>query len=454
MKHWKAILVFALGLALRLVTLATPGNEDMRDHQIWGAWAVERGMARAYVYDDADYLEKFFFRLNHIPHATTRTSAPTALGKLDHVPDYAPLGISIFAASAWLARLCQGGSLQPGALLDACFNLLPFLSSIGILALGWNFTRRQGRDISWAPLALFWLNPALILHSPIHGYVDPVYAFLGLMGLVALHDRKWLPAVVALAGACLVKPQAVLLVPIAALVIWREGGRQLLRRALLLFAFVTLAAFIPFIATGHFLAAMRGILQVTWLDYVSSNQLNLWWLVNWIAGMASGGPLGGPVGIVRVTDPSSFGFMLIRFMAALLALGLTLLNLRRLWEELRRGNRDALFWAAAIQVYIFTSVSLYPKENHLYGFFIYVLPVVLLARPPISAFYAVLSTVFFLNLFLFDGLGMGWERPGHALRVLFGFDLTILVAALNAALFFWLMAHPNWFFNFTRPEPD
>jgi hypothetical protein len=279
--------------------------------------------------------------------------------------------------------------------------------------------------------------------------VDPVYAFLGLCSLAALHDQRGASALLALTAACLVKPQAVLLAPLAALVLWMDSDRTQLRRGLMACGLLVLAAFLPFVTTGHFLAALRGIAQVASLDYFSSNQLNVWWLANWISGAAAGGSLAGPVGIVRT---SGAGFTLVRIIAGLPALGLTFLNLRWLWQELKQGNRRAIFWSAAVQVYLFTSVSLYPKENHLYGFFIYLLPVLFLGARRLTAIFAALSLVFFLNLFLFDGFGMGGERPGQALRMAAGFDLTVLVAAINAAFFVWLLTRPRWLFDETRLE--
>jgi len=455
MKKWCILATLLLGLAVRLATTAAPGNEDMRDHQIWGAWAVEQGMTRAYVYEDSDYLEKLYFKWNHIPRAATRTSVPTALGVLDHVPDYPPLGVYILGASAWLGKTVNHGRLQQGPVLNACLNLVPFLCGLGIVGVCWSFSRRHGMEFAWFPLALFWLNPALILHSPIHGYVDPAYAFFGLCSLVALYEKKFPLAALTLAAACLTKPQAVLLLPIAALVLWMERNGPELRRTLLSFVLVLLLPFVPFIAASRFLAAARGISQVASLDYLSSNQVNFWWLMNWVQGAVAGGSLGAladPVTIVRIANPASLGFLGLRIAAATAALGLTVLNLRWLYQELRRGNRMAIFWSAAIQVYVFTSVSLYPKENHLYGFFVYLLPLLFLAKRQIVAAYAALSLVFGMNLFLFDGFGMGWERPGHALRMLLGFDLTVLVAALNVAFFVWLMTRPRWLFGLTACE--
>ena len=130
-----------------------------------------------------------------------------------------------------------------------------------------------------------------------------------------------------------------------------------------------------------------------------------------------------------------------------------LLNLRWLGNELREGNRLAIFWAGALQVYGFTMLSLYPWENHLYAFFVCTFPVLLVPRRKIAALFAVLSLLFGLNLFLFDGFGRGMSGAAQRLRGVLGFDLTILVAFVNVAVFVWLMQCRRWLFDQTRATP-
>ena len=100
-------------------------------------------------------------------------------------------------------------------------------------------------------------------------------------------------------------------------------------------------------------------------------------------------------------------------------------------------------------------LSLYPKENHLYAFFVYALPLLFLGRRDLGGLYATLSLVFGMSIFLFNGFGRGWEGPGHALRMLGGFDLTVIIALGNVAVFAWLMTRPRWLYGSARiPEPS
>ena len=56
-------------------------------------------------------------------------------------------------------------------------------------------------------------------------------------------------------------------------------------------------------------------------------------------------------------------------------------------------------------------------------------------------------------VFLFDGFGRGMSGAGQRLRGVLGFDLTIVVAFVNVAVFVWLMQCRRWLFDQTRMAP-
>ena len=236
MNSRRFLVVVLLGLAIRLFLIALPGTEDMQTYQIWGARAVEQGITRVYIYEDSDYLYKVCLALKRLPVSATPPYYETQLGPLDHVPDYPPLSLYAFWLATWAAQAASGGKLAAGPLLNALFNVLPVLCSLGIVLLVGRFARREGLAISTAAIAAFWLNPVLILHTPTLGYVDAVFALLELGALAALFQRKFTCSAALLALACTTKPQAALALPIAALVIWIDDGWRGVVRPALIFA--------------------------------------------------------------------------------------------------------------------------------------------------------------------------------------------------------------------------
>jgi hypothetical protein len=125
----------------------------------------------------------------------------------------------------------------------------------------------------------------------------------------------------------------------------------------------------------------------------------------------------------------------------------TLANLHWLVREIRAGNRHAIFWAAALEVYGYTMLALFVHENHLYAFFIYAAPLVALGHRTAMRLYAALSVLFGLNLYIFDGLGQGIPAANQWLRMTAGFDLSLPLTLLNLGFFWWLVSRKRWGFE-------
>jgi hypothetical protein len=125
----------------------------------------------------------------------------------------------------------------------------------------------------------------------------------------------------------------------------------------------------------------------------------------------------------------------------------TALNLYYLHAQLRARNRWAVFWSAALEVFGYNMLMLYTHENHLYAYFVYTLPLLASGNRVLSRLFWALSTTYALNLFLFDGFGLGFEGTAHWLRTLPGFDMTIAVAMANVAIFCMILRSKNWWFD-------
>jgi hypothetical protein len=453
------LILLLLGLGVRILTLPMPGTEDMLTNQIWGARTVEQGITRTYILDDTDYLTKAILFWRHLPYHSPPPTYQSELGTLDHVPNYPPLSVYSFWLSTWIAKLIPlgAGRLQAGGVLNACFNVLPLLGALGIVVVTWSFLRAEGAVTPWWAVTAFWLNPVMLLHSPVLGYVDSVFTLFGFCSLWLLYQKRFTGSVIFLVLSCLTKPQGVLILPVVLVAVLAEKDWRLFRRASLNLVLYSFVPFLPFILAGYGLGALRGTFQVVHVGYLSSNQTNLWWIVSWVLPALPERSFAALTHPVIMRQPEEFHelFALDARRTALLLLGVVVaISVYFLWNELQRGNRLAIFWAAALQVYFFTMLALHPHENHLYPFFVYALPMLVLGRREFPGTYVALSLVFGLNIFLFDGFGRGLAGAGHALRTLAGFDLTVLVAFINLAVFVWLVTRRRWLFELTRkPEP-
>jgi len=447
------LILLLVGLGVRILTLPMPGTEDMLTNQIWGARTVEQGITRTYILDDTEYLTKAILFWRHLPYHFPPPTYQSELGTLDHVPNYPPLSVYTFWLSTWAAKLILGGRLQLGGVLNACFNAVPLLATLGIVIAVWSFLREEGVATPWWVLAAFWLNPVMLLHSPVLGYVDSVFTLLGFCSLWLLYRKRFTGSVIFLALSCLTKPQGVLILPVVLVAVLAEKDWRLFRRASLNLVLCSFVPFLPFIFTGYGLGTLRGTFQVVHVAYLSSNQANLWWIVSWVLPALSGESFAVLLRPVIMRQVGEFQEIL-HFDAqwtALLLLGVVVgVSLYFLWSELQRGNRLAIFWAAALQVYLFTMLALHPHENHLYPFFVYALPLVVLRKRQFAGTYVALSAVFALNLFLFDGFGRGTEAAAGALRFALGFDLSVALSFVNVLLFLSVVLSTDRHFSSTR----
>lgn len=458
MANRRLIILVVIGLGVRILTLSLPGTEDMLTNQIWGAQTVEQGVTRTYILGDTDYLTKAILFWRQLPYHSPPPVIQTELGTLDHVPNYPPLSVYSFWLSTWAAKAIQGGRLRPGNLLNAAFNVLPLLGALGIVIVAWRFLQAEGVAQPWWIFTAFWLNPVFLLHSPVLGYVDAVFTFMGLCSLILLYQKRFTGSIILVVLSFLTKPQGILILPVVLVAILAERDWRLFRRAALNLVLCSSVSFLPFILAGRGLAALRGTLQVVTAGFLSSNQMNLWWIVSWALPAVSEKSLAalGREVVMRGLGEFQDVFVLdARGIAILLLALLMAINVYYLWCELKRGNRLAIFWAAALQVYLFAMLALHPHENHLYPLFVYALPLFLLQRREFTGIYIALVVVFGLNMFLFDGFGRGMAGPGNALRFGVGFDLTVLVAFINVGVFAWLVTRKRWLFGLTfRPAPS
>ena len=186
--------------------------------------------------------------------------AATLAGKAAIAPRFA-YEVDIRTFAAWAMRLAEvgpAGFYETGYFADYPPGYMYVLWAIGSLAdalgFGWNSSgfqvllkfpalladaaitvllfvrlRPQSSRLAWIAALSFLLNPALIIDSTVWGQTDSILAMLLLLALFLLHERQielgWAIATLAV----LMKPQALLLVPLLVLQPrgWWRGPRPL-----------------------------------------------------------------------------------------------------------------------------------------------------------------------------------------------------------------------------------
>lgn len=136
----------------------------------------------------------------------------------DTLPNYPPLGMTLF----WLQYKVLDFLFSPLIANTISTRLITaVLPTFGDLLTAWGVytlvmkLSNQNQTAVWAAVAT-WLAPPLMMNSTLWGQVDSLILAPSVWLVVFLGRREWVPAGLCLATAALLKPQGLILVPVAA----------------------------------------------------------------------------------------------------------------------------------------------------------------------------------------------------------------------------------------------
>jgi hypothetical protein len=438
------VLLFALGLALRVCLLPAWGTFDTEVQKAWAARAATAGLAGIYGPDDAEMVRVARAETGSAWGLVTAPNLPRTRIDWENgtfVVDYPPGSLVVLWVAGRLYRALRP-DLPNRPLFNAVVNLAPLLGSIAIAALLYRSAPgEQGRRRGLA----FWLNPAVLLAAPVLGGQDPLFAALALAAVLCLGAARHVAATGLVVAAGLVKPQGALLLPVLLFVMAREARPRVWARSALAGLAVAAIILMPWWTSGHLLSALDGCRRTAVQSALSAQGLNLWWLAGWVMDWAREGPW--PLARIHsVEDFHRWAGWDPRLAARVLLAGATIasLLLMRRWPA---ADRRAIALAVILQVNAYALLATSVHENHTF-LAVVLAPLLLGAWPRAGTLLAATSTLLFLDLFLAAGLGrrVTTLRFVEQVRMAAGLDLAVVVVLLHAvllvALFAW-MARPR-----------
>jgi hypothetical protein len=297
---------------------------------------------------------------------------------------YMPVLVGVFGALARLVPAFATAGDASDAGVRIALKIPALLGEIAIAA-GLLVLLRPRLRLAVTAILVVLLVPATWYMGAWWGQLDAVYVALCLWtGILAIHDRRWLFAVV-LGLAMMTKPQAwFLAAPFAGYAIARWGIRRAATVGLVAVA-VAVVTWLPFVPYGGVADYLRN------LDYYQNNQYPILsvraWNPWWIMQVAFGGdrfvldstPVLGPF------TPRLFGI-------AATALGEILVFAAVLRQA--AAERLLLGLAAATLVAFCLMTSMH--ERYAYGALVFLAP--LLNRKPIQIAWAILAVAISLNV--------------------------------------------------------
>lgn len=419
-----AVLV-GLGLLLRVATLPLPGNDDVIVWKLW-SYAATNDLTGMYGVG-----------------GTPTTRGLVTWGEHTGTVEYPPVFLYEYAAVGYAYRALLPDFPDTLALLVAV-KLPILIANAGLAWLLFASARRaSGRDElgRWAALA-YWLNPATMFGGEMLGYVDVLFTLPAVGALVlAWRGRRWSAG--ALAGlAIATKPQALLVGPAMALVLWQAAGPVAILEVGAACLAVLAAAILPYYVRG----AMANMLLAFGVFYerrdtMSAFAANLGWIVNWALRSSMGVPELGwraylqvvprPLAITRFRE---LGYPDPRPICAAAVAAVTL------WATWTASRMRTLAMSAALgafTVHAFFVLNVGAHENHQ----LLEIPLLVLAAALLPAFrplLAAVSGIVTLNINFYYGISLGW---GWAIpRQITGIDVSVALAFANVAALGWFAA--------------
>lgn len=417
---------FVFGVWVRGYFLPSTGSWDTEYWKASVARAETAGLVN--VYGDASAVPPgaFLGQLRGAPRFEI-----TFRGR-NFVVDYPPLGIAL-----WVGARRLVDRIAPALPLFERENVAAKLPAVlgdvlATLLLLIGLRRRPAHALLAA--AAYWALPVSWLSSAVLGYFDGAVAPLVLGAMLAAGAGASLRTGLWFAAAALVKPTSFLMAPATAGALRAAGGS--LVRAIGVGLACAALAFTPFVLAGTLPTAIVHLRGMFFQERLAGGYPSLWLLIGTL--FVSGWPAAGERAPLVPLSAVGFPAALI----ANLLLILALVVLVRIQSRYRSGA--AFLHLAALFCFCYGMLATGVHENHPHPLFLLMLATGLPTRR-LRLLWAGASAVYVVNMLLMSGIGRfhglrfvaiePLARWANAARTALGFDATLLLAAINLAVF-------------------
>lgn len=291
---------------------------------------------------------------------------------LDYPPGY------LYAL--WLAGTIARHAGASGAALRVIVESPALAFDLALGALMFIFVRRSGRPAAaWIAMLFVALNPALLFDTVIWGQSDCVMTTILLLSVVMMLEREAELAWALMALAIIVKPQALMLIPVLALWTLLRVDFKAWWRSALGFAVVIVVAVAPFQVSHPW--SWLPDLYISTAAYYHETSVNAFNFMALIGGLRQN-DAGGILGISYF----AIGMALLAPVYGFAA-----------WALWRNPSRRNLLFAAFVALFGFFMFAPRMHERYLYPAVVFAVPLAL-EEPPMFAAFALLTLTCLFNL--------------------------------------------------------
>lgn len=378
------VIIFLLGLLLRLVLSVQIYSGDVNNHIAWGKDSLSFGLAGIY---EREFSERY------------GTLAPT----------YPPIPLLFFTAFYWLYEQVYKLTwtfnlsfnifpsnfiffLEDQDTLPAFLKIPAIISDLGIAYMVFLFVKKLmshgGQKLPLLAVLLVLFNPAFFYNSAYWGQIEatPVLFVLTAFYLL-LYSKSYLAAALFVTLALLTKQTSIVFIPVFAFVFFQKYGLVNSLKAVGVSAAGFWLAFLPFFKDGNFLlfpfsTYLNKIQTGSGSDFVTDHAFNFWALLT---------------GLGKISDSTSFWFGIQFNIWGYLIFGI--LAICVLYKLLKNQNaKNTLFagFLVAFAAFLFLTRM---HERYLEQAIPFLLLVAVKEYKKYIPFFIIISIFHFLNLY-------------------------------------------------------
>jgi hypothetical protein len=454
---WCAIVVFVIGIVVRLPLMPLEGTYDHATFKLWSYVAANNSPGQIY------RLQKGVtatFNIENVKAVMRLELAPgmwTHSGWSEYV-DYPPI-IPLLLGLVGQIYSCTSPQFEDSRLLNElikipglCFDALVSISIFVLIAR----MRLFGQALFAS--SIYWLNPLIVLGGPLYAYQDSVYVVPLILCLFLVNKGNLLPAWIFWTISLFTKPQAILALPalVAATASLRDVKKAV--SCAVAVALVALVIMSPYIFDNTIINLVANNWRNASEPVISAQNCNLWWLITYLvqvkAQQAAHVDLWtalqlNPIMEWSASTTQQFLYVNAKKIGIFLYGIFVLMAVGTWWKRFAKQSRvgqviSSIHECAALLIYGQSMLLTQSHENHGYG-----AAAILLATwwfeprldKQLLTIASILSIVATLNILTFYGFGpnVATIHPHNILWL----DFSVMLTLLNICLFtFWLF---RWF---------
>ncbi len=447
-RQFYTLIIF--GFILRISAAFLFGTIDM---EYWKAYTVESvkgGLVNIYGKQDGVIVEQYKkgISIRNILHDTQNIWTYEGYKSAKSTYDYPQPPIYIY--SLYLTGLLYSfidTNLSNNRIFNFFLNLDPILSSFFIVIILYKFVSKltnvhEARAIG----LLYWLNPLVLLNSPIQGYRDALMAMFVLLSIINVYKNNlnfsWIFLVLGMAT----KPQGILIFPIVLFsgLFQHSIKKNVIAWIVAIGSSVIIAS--PFITSQHGLSMLLGMASISRVTVALSGTPNIWLILQYIIEVLYS--VGRNVPIFDAVFGYSFKHVMIKqfyiqsgfnleWVGYTLLIVFTAVNIYFLRTALKKKNNFYIFLAGVIQIYAYVMLRVGVQINHYFSL-IPLFTVILVKYKKMFPNFIILVSIYITYDLLFYGLGRDFTGVYLFLEQKYLLWMINILAAINIGVFLTL----------------